>query len=186
MDLLEADVRAADRAYVHEAAILPSAWFDVPVTAPVNKGTMLILRGIKNQLDGPSALKYARHTGYVGKVLDVSGETGVNSAQTIAAINMIRSDPSITALYGFSGGGYNVLHILDKLTEAEEKRLKTVVILGAPQNPRGLYEGAWELVYRTDPPGGHMDGPRALLAETDDATTLGVAATIIGATVFPV
>jgi len=28
-----------------------------------------------------------------------------------------------------------------------------------------LYRGHWELVYRLDPAGGHMDGPRALLAE---------------------
>ena len=48
-------------------------------------GTMLILRGITNlkywpkypngALDEPPALEYASKRGYVGRVLDVSGET---------------------------------------------------------------------------------------------------------------
>jgi len=46
----------------------------------------------------------------------------------------------------------------------ERARLRLVVVLGAPKNPPNLYKGSWDLVYRTDPPGGHMDGPRALLA----------------------
>jgi hypothetical protein len=80
------------------------------------------------------------------------------------ALAEFRRDPSVVALYGFSGGGYNVLHIIHAMSQAERARLRLVVVLGAPKSPANLYEGSWELVYRTDPPGGHMDGPRALLA----------------------
>jgi hypothetical protein len=73
-------------------------------------------------------------------------------------------DSTVTALYGFSGGGYNVLHIIKAVAPAERARLRLVVVLGAPHNPSHLYKGPWDLVYRTDPPGGHMDGSRALLA----------------------
>ena len=135
---------------------------------------MLILRGIaghyagrdwpRGALDEPPALEYARRKGYVGQVLDVAGATGANSPQTQMALAEFHRDPTVTALYGFSGGGYNVRHIINALAPAERARLRLVVVLGAPLNPSHLYEGPWDLVYRTDPPGGHMDGPRALLA----------------------
>ena len=135
---------------------------------------MLILRGIagyyagrdwpRGALDEPPALEYARRRGYVGEVLDVAGTTGPNSPQTKMALHEFHSDTEVSALYGFSGGGYNVLHIIKALPHDELDRLKLVVVLGAPKNPAHLYKGPWELVYRTDPPGGHMDGPRALLA----------------------
>ena len=136
---------------------------------------MLILRGIAGHYDGRDwprgalyeqpALDYARRRGYVGQVLDVAGATGPQSQQTQMALTAFRRDPTITALYGFSGGGYNVRHIIAGLSPDERTRIKLVVVLGAPRNPEQLYKGSWELVYRTDPPGGHMDGPRALLAE---------------------
>jgi uncharacterized protein (TIGR02594 family) len=145
--------------------------------APAVAGsTMLILRGIaghyagrdwpRGALDEPPAIEYARRRGYAGRVLDVAGATGPHSPQTQMAVAEFRRDPSVTGLYGFSGGGYNVLHIIHALKEDERKRLRLVVVLGAPKNPEHLYEGSWELVYRKDPPGGHMDGPRALLAST--------------------
>ena len=71
--------------------------------------------------------------------------------------------PSVAALYGFSGGGYNVRWVLQSLTPVERKRIHLVVVLGAPLNNPSLYRGMWELVYRLDPPQGHMAGPRALL-----------------------
>jgi hypothetical protein len=135
---------------------------------------MLILRGIaghysgrdwpRGALDEPPALEYARRRGYVGEVLDVAGATGENSPQTQMALARFHRDETVAALYGFSGGGYNVLHIIKALPHAELARLRLVVVLGAPNNPSHLYKGSWELVYRLDPPGGHMDGPRALLA----------------------
>jgi hypothetical protein len=136
---------------------------------------MLILRGIaghfagrdwpKGALDEPSALAYAERTGYVGKVLDVPGKTGKASSQTLLAIREFRQDQSVQAFYGFSGGGYNVRHILKALTTDEKRRIRKLVVLGAPKNPAILYKGPWELVYRLDSPMGHMDGSLSLLAE---------------------
>jgi hypothetical protein len=135
---------------------------------------MLILRGVaghyagrdwpRGALDEPSAIEYARRRGYEGQVLDVAGSTGDDSPQTRMALVEFRRDLGVAALYGFSGGGYNVLHIINALKHAERTRLRLVVVLGAPNNPMISYRGTWELIYRLDPPGGHMDGPRALLA----------------------
>ena len=133
--------------------------------------TMLILRGIAGRfagrdwphgaLDEAPAIEYARRRGYVGEVLDVDGATGPASAQVRMAVDATRSRNDIAALYGFSGGGYNVRHILAALSDHDRKAIKLVVVLGAPNNPESVYRGPWELVYRTDP--GHMDGPAALL-----------------------
>lgn len=145
-------------------------------------GTMLILRGItklkvwpqypNGALDEPPALQYASNRGYTGRVLNVSGETGDKSKQTNMALQEIQNDSSITALYGFSGGGYNVYHILNRLTQEQRGRLELVVVIGVETsklsadalNPK-RYNANWELVYRNDPPPPmtHIDGPRALL-----------------------
>jgi len=126
---------------------------------------MLILRGINNLLDEPPAIEYARQRGYLGKVLDVSGEAFPGSPQVVMALQAFRSDPDVEALYGFSGGGYNVRHVLASLAPQEKARINLVVVVGAPENPPSLYKGPWELVYRLDPPAGHMMGPKLLLAE---------------------
>jgi len=139
--------------------------------------TMLILRGIagvfggrshpKGALDEPAALAYAAKRGYLGKVLPVSGEAYERSPQVELALHEIVSDPTVTALYGFSGGGYNLRHILDSLTDKELARIKLVVVLGAPNAPPSAFTarspGNWEVVYRKDP--SHMDGPAMLLGE---------------------
>lgn len=159
--------------------LLPNVGVTMPTPTPVPPAgpIMLILRGIagtfagksypRGALDEPSALEYARRSGYAGRVLDVSGETGPTSPQVLLALREFRKDTSITALYGFSGGGYNIRHILNALTMEEKARIKKIVVLGAPNNPADLYSGPWDLSYRLDPPGGHMDGPRAFLAELD-------------------
>jgi len=136
---------------------------------------MLILRGIaghysgrdwpRGALDEPPALEYARRRGYAGQVLDVAGATGANSAQTKMALAEFHRDQTVAALYGFSGGGYNVWHIINALAHSDRARLRLIVVLGAPKTPASAYKGPWELVYRLDPRGGHMAGPRALLAE---------------------
>jgi hypothetical protein len=155
--------------------------------APQSEGgampTMLILRGKagfydgknwpRGALDEPPALEYARRRGYAGKVLDVAGVAEAGSEQVKLALAEFRRDQSVTALYGFSAGGYNVKHILDALTPVERQRLRLVIVLGAP-NPPGRdyqaelkptnYGATYELIYRLNPPEGHMAGPRALLA----------------------
>ena len=135
---------------------------------------MLILRGIAGNYEGrvwprgalheEPALAYAKARGYEGDVLDVAGATGPDSPQTQLALKEFRRDPKdVVGLYGFSGGGYNVRHIIKALNLQERTRLRLVVVLGAPKNPARLYAGPWELVYRADPPAGHMAGPDALL-----------------------
>lgn len=139
---------------------------------------MMILRGIagtfggkyypRGALDETSALEYARRMGYQGFVLDMAGATGSNSEQVQAAMHLLALDKSIKAIYGFSGGGYNVRHVLDQLNDVEIQQIELVVVIGAPNNPPELYNGpedSWQLVYRTDPPEGHMAGPRKLLEE---------------------
>lgn len=145
--------------------------------------TMLILRGIAGHFDGKDwprgalyeepALEYARRRGYDGRVLDVAGTAAGavdTRPQVRAALAAIDSDPSIAALYGFSGGGYNLVHIIARMSAEQRQRIKLVVVLGAPQSPRSLYEGGWELVYRNDPTQGHMAGPQALLEEFGSQT----------------
>jgi len=141
--------------------------------------TMLILRGKagtyggkdwpRGALDEPPALEYAERRGYTGEVLDIAGVAVEHSKQTKLALEEFRGDPDVSAIYGFSAGGYNVLHFLGELSPIECKRLRLVVVLGAPGNPADKYNarkfgGNWELVYRTDPPEGHMAGPKVLLA----------------------
>jgi hypothetical protein len=140
---------------------------------------MLILRGTTGHFDGRDwprgalreapALEYAKRRSYEGQVLDIAGKAYTGSPQHRLALKEYRRDRTVAALYGFSGGGYNVRHVIDDLDKAERSRLALVVVLGAPLNDASLYDGPWELVYRRDPPPPleHMDGPAALLAELD-------------------
>jgi hypothetical protein len=138
---------------------------------------MLILRGNAGTFDGKEwpkgalyeapALAYAARRGYVGQVLDVAGWTPPRSySQINATLEAFRVRPNVSALYGFSGGGYNIAHVLAALSATEKAFINLVVVLGAPNNTPRLYQGPWELVYRVDPPAGHMAGPQALLEET--------------------
>jgi hypothetical protein len=139
-----------------------------------------------------AAKEYARRKRYDGFVLDVSGDHGpgktrATSPQTVLAVETFHKDKEIAALYGFSGGGYNVYWILQALKDSEEdlKRIKLVVVLGAPETGPAAYDsskykpGTWELVYKKNPqlsdkfvPKGvkdpHMFGPEWLLTETPD------------------
>jgi hypothetical protein len=168
--------------------------------------TMLILRGNhgkfpdeegkthnydKGALHERAAIEYARRKRYKGIVLDVSGDHGggknrSRSPQTLMAVKRIHDDDSVAALYGFSGGGYNVWWILRSLQPEDLKRIELIVVLGAPDRPRAEYESStfklpgvkWDLVYKTNPPSSakfvpkgadpHMFGPEWLLGETPD------------------
>jgi hypothetical protein len=142
----------------------------VTADAPI----MLILRGIagfygdryweRGALDEPPALDYAALRGYQGVVIDEPGTTRDDAAQVRKAIAAIKADRTIQGLYGFSGGGYNIRRILRALLVPEQIRL--VVVVGAEDgnSPRN-YAGPWELVWKGDPPQGHMAGPRVLLEE---------------------
>ena len=141
-----------------------------------------------------AASDYARRQGYEPVVLPVSGlPQSEHSPQTKAALKAFLDpkDQTVTAFYGFSGGGYNVKHILDYLGKNQPQslgRITLVVVIGAPNNHGGkkffspsLYskyskDAAWDVVFRNNPepwqmpkglPKGtptHMFGPDVLLA----------------------
>jgi hypothetical protein len=161
--------QAGNRAGLLTAAIIVGALLVIGIAGfryLMPGGTMLILRGIasaespRGQLDDESARLYALRSGYGGKVLDVAGGT---AEQMQMALEEIRGDPRVRALYGFSGGAYASAKIWAQLSEEERARIRKVVIVGAPGITRASFPGAQEVVIQADPPEGHMEGPRVLL-----------------------
>jgi hypothetical protein len=134
-------------------------------------GVMLILRGIANaenprgQLDDDAAREYARRFGYRGEVLDVAGDA--DGPQAKIALDRIHHDDKVTAIYGFSGGGYNVRRIWSQLNAEERQRIGKVVVIGSPGVNKSDFPGSVDVLIKQDPPAGHMAGPRALL-DSDD------------------
>lgn len=134
------------------------------MTTESSNGLMLILRGLgagyapKGLLDDPSALAYAQELGYAGEVLDVAGE----GPQLQLALDRIKRG-DVTALYGFSRGGYNMPHIWNRMSADERSRIRTIVIVGAPGVTPAHFPGMNDVVVQGDPPDGHMNGPKALL-----------------------
>ena len=127
--------------------------------------------------EGP-AREYAVLKGFKPKVLDVTGSSkgGDRDASdgTLMALECFQKHPTVTAFYGFSGGGYNLKHILDYLAAHKPEtlyRIDLVVVLGAPLQPKIAYESPiynavarrkihranwkpvqWNVVYKTNPP----------------------------------
>jgi hypothetical protein len=136
---------------------------------PADRPVMLVLRGVANQenprgqLDDQSALEYARRSGYRGEVLDVAGDTGGDSPQVKMALSRIREDAKVTALYGFSGGGYNTRTIWKQLNATERERIRRIVIIGSPGVAKADFPGITDVLIKVDPPAGHMAGPKVLL-----------------------
>jgi hypothetical protein len=130
---------------------------------------MLILRGIANaesprgQLDDRSALEYARRVGFRGEVVDVAAVNRPDSEQVKMALARIRRDDSVRAIYGFSGGGYNVRRVWQELDPAERKRLQKIVVIGAPGVSQEDFSGMVHVTIQQDPPEGHLAGPKSLL-----------------------
>lgn len=92
---------------------------------------MLILRGIKNLLHETPAKQLAIAMNYTPEVLQASGETGLYSAQVNLAIKRIQRN-DITGLYGFSGGGFNLVHIWSRINQDHRNLIQKIVVLGAP------------------------------------------------------
>ena len=44
----------------------------------------------------------------------------------------VRRDEAVTAIYGFSGGGYNARTIWGHLGAVERERIQMIIVLGAP------------------------------------------------------
>jgi hypothetical protein len=124
--------------------------------------------------EGP-AKEYAVLKGFKPKVLDVTGSSKHGnrdeSEGTVMALECFQNHPSVVAFYGFSGGGYNLWHILHKMTPRDRARVRWVTVVGVdPDAPRSKYEsskfpgGSWWLDYspNAEP---HMLGPKRLLEE---------------------
>ena len=122
-----------------------------------------------------AASEFARRSGYEAVVLDKPGQPqSQHSPQATAAVKMFLEDQAVSAFYGFSGGGYNLKHILDYLAAHKPETLHRndlVVVLGAPLQPKIAYESPiynavtrskihpanwkpakWDVVYKTNPP----------------------------------
>lgn len=140
---------------------------------------MLVLRGVANadhprgQLDDRSALEYARRTGFRGEVLDVAGTPGAGSEQVKLVLDRIRSDDTVAAIYGFSGGGYNARTIWQELAPAERERIRSVIVVGAPGVTTTDFDGNSAVRIVPDPPEGHLAGPKALLETLDSRAAVG-------------
>jgi hypothetical protein len=84
----------------------------------------------RGALHEKAAMDYAASKGLVGDVLDVAGDL---SKQTDDAVQLLKAkDSPYVAIYGFSGGGYHLRHILEQLPAEALKRINLVVVLGAP------------------------------------------------------
>jgi len=139
--------------------------------------------------EGP-AMELATRLHLTPKVLDEKGDakppapdapvgsdgkqrgTRDDSPQTIKALRMFRDDKSITAFYGFSGGGYNLWWILKQMTPAERARIDWVVVVGVDTDkPASAYDKAkfpgadWGLIYRPNHPKTHRYEPAALMLD---------------------
>ncbi len=140
-----------------------------------------------------AATEYARQTAYEPIVLNKQGwPQGETSPQASAALDMFLNDPdqAITAFYGFSGGGYNLYHILNNLASDHPDalhRVRLVVVLGAPKRLEFEFESSkfnaiaesrlarkdrpnwrpvrWDVVWRSNPPKSAL--PKGLPDDTE-------------------
>jgi hypothetical protein len=79
------------------------------------------------------------------------------------ALDRIRGNETVAAIYGFSGGGYNARTIWEELTAAERQRIRKVVVIGSPRVAKADFAGASNVLIKPDPPEGQMAGPKSLL-----------------------
>ena len=121
-----------------------------------------------------AATGYARLRGYEPIVLDKPGQPqSEHSPQAKAALKAFLEDEEVAAFYGFSGGGYNLKHVLDFLVSNKPEtlhRIDLVVVIGSPNELGGksiylpsLYnkvgkrknkhwkDADWEVIFRTNP-----------------------------------
>ena len=120
-----------------------------------------------------AASDYARKRGYFPVVLGMQGYPQYEqSPQAREVYKQLKADASVSALYGFSGGGYNVRHILKFLARDSPNvlhRFDLIVVIGSPnpigkaayapslynaiasRHTKGWENACWEVVYRENP-----------------------------------
>lgn len=141
----------------------------IAIASAPSQGSMLILRGIasddspRGQLDDDSAKALARKLGFSPEVLDVAADIPAGKSQIQMALERIRQDKHVTALYGFSGGGYNAQIVWAQLSPEQRSRIRKVVVVGSPGVAPAAFPGSKEVIVQDDPPEGHMEGPKVLL-----------------------
>ena len=122
-----------------------------------------------------AARAFAKQLDYQDVVIDAPGwPQRPDSKQATKALEEFHKDEATIGFYGFSGGGYNVWHILKSLAGKEPQslhRIDRLVVLGAPNKLGGkaIYKPAyytalvntkakgkdwkldWDLIYRENP-----------------------------------
>jgi len=133
----------------------------------------------KGAMHEEPAKEYARLLRYNPKVLDVTGSSNHGdrdtSEGTVMALECFRQFQSVAGFYGFSGGGYNMKHILDNMTETERRRVKWVAVVGVDADaPPSIFDrskfagGGWQLDYLPNS-GKHMFLPEKFLERAEKA-----------------
>lgn len=84
-----------------------------------------------------AAEEYAKRFNFDPVTLDLPGDPpqSADTAQSKKALEVLHGDEADIAFYGFSGGGYNLRHILERLAAKEPQslhRIRRVVVIGAP------------------------------------------------------
>jgi hypothetical protein len=129
-----------------------------------SRQVMLILRGIadaenpRGQLDDEAALAYAGRLGFKGEVLDIAGNAYSGNPQVAKALQRIRADRAIAAIYGFSGGGYNARLIWKQLEPPHQERIRKIVVIGSPGVAKGDFPGSAEVLIMDGRPPGRAYG----------------------------
>jgi hypothetical protein len=140
----------------------------------------------KGALHENAAKDYAKSRDFEGIVVDAPGQPqDEDSLQANAAVDAFHADPLVCAFYGFSGGGYNLYHILKRFASRELQslhRIELIVVLGAPKRKKSEFmpanfngsirkkdkswtDAKWEVVYRTNPTARQM--PKGLPKDLD-------------------
>jgi hypothetical protein len=83
-----------------------------------------------------AAEAYAKSLNYEPITLKIGGyPQSQESPQAKASLKLFHDDTDVCAFYGFSGGGYNVRHILENIATNEPlalHRIDRVIVIGAP------------------------------------------------------
>ena len=95
-----------------------------------NSGTYDDVNYERGALHEGAAIHFAALRGYDADVLDLPGKSAKQISEAVKRFT--EKDSTYHALFGFSGGGYHVGHILDLLPPEALQRVNLVVVLGAP------------------------------------------------------
>lgn len=133
-----------------------------------DKGTMLILKGIKNLLHQNPAIDYAIREGFNPEVLDASGEASgpISGRPQVSAGFKRIEEGGVTAIYGFSGGGYNAVHIYRDLPQKFKDQIIKIVVLGSPGVTKEDFLGVSDVTIYNNPNVAHMDQPDQFLKDS--------------------